>query len=88
MIRVVLVHAALFLAPFAVYAIWLAIARRADVSAQASWPADRLTWLGIVGLALTILGFLGLGTFSGAPPGSTYVPPRFEDGRIVPGHHE
>jgi hypothetical protein len=22
------------------------------------------------------------------PPGSTYVPPRFEDGKLVPGHFQ
>jgi len=39
----------------------------------------------IVSLALVVGSFLVLAQFSGAPPGSTYVPAHIEDGRLVPG---
>jgi hypothetical protein len=39
----------------------------------------------IVALLLMIGSFIVLAQFSGAPPGSTYVPAHVEDGRFVPG---
>jgi hypothetical protein len=32
-----------------------------------------------------IASFILIAHFSGAPPGSTYVPAHMEDGRLVPG---
>jgi hypothetical protein len=34
---------------------------------------------------LVVGSFLVLAKFSGAPPGSTYVPAHIEDGKFVPG---
>jgi hypothetical protein len=31
-------------------------------------------------------GLVWLAVFSGTPGEGTYVPPRYEDGRIIPGH--
>ena len=36
-------------------------------------------------LLLVVGSFLVLAKFSGAPPGSTYVPAHIEDGKFVPG---
>jgi hypothetical protein len=36
-------------------------------------------------LVLTIGSFIVLAHWGGAPPGSTYVPARIEDGQFVPG---
>jgi len=38
----------------------------------------------IASLVLVIGSFLVLAKFSGAPPGSTYVPAHVEDGKFVP----
>ena len=38
-----------------------------------------------VSLALMIASFIVLAQFSGAPPGSTYVPAHVEGGKLVPG---
>ena len=38
-----------------------------------------------ISLVLMIGSFLLLAQFSGAPPGSTYVPAHVEDGKFVPG---
>jgi hypothetical protein len=38
-----------------------------------------------VALLLTIGSFIVLSQFSGAPPGSVYVPAHIENGRFVPG---
>jgi hypothetical protein len=82
----VLTEIALFLTPFAVYAACL-IAINADVLHAKSWAPRRLASLLIAALVLTIGSFVVLAQFSGAPPGSTYVPAHIdEDGKFVPAH--
>ena len=84
MIRPVLTEIALFLAPFIAYAIFL-WATKAGVLDPSSWTLPRIAWLLMAALVLTIGSFIVLAHWSGAPPGSTYVPARIEDGRFVPG---
>jgi hypothetical protein len=84
MIRPVLTEFALFLAPFAVYVIFL-VATRAGVLHPDSWSLSRLAWLSIAALVLMIGSFIVLAQFGGAPPGSTYIPAHMEDGHFVPG---
>ena len=50
-----------------------------------SWTAARIAWLLIAALVLMIGSFIVLAQWGGAPPGSTYVPARIEDGQFVPG---
>ena len=81
-----LTELALFLTPFVLYAAFL-IASNAAVLHSKSWPPRRLATLLIAGLVLTIGSFVVLAQFSGAPPGSTYVPAHVdENGKFVPGH--
>jgi len=84
MIRPVFTELALFLAPFVAYAVFL-WATRAGVLHLANWTLHRVAWLAIAALVLMIGSFIVLAEWSGAPPGSTYVPARVEDGRFVPG---
>jgi hypothetical protein len=84
MIRPVFTELALFLAPFAVYALYL-WATRGGVVLRTNWSPHRLGWLAIVGLVLMIACFVVLAEWGGAPPGSTYVPAHMEDGRFVSG---
>ena len=84
MIRPVLTEVALFLAPFAVYAVFL-WATRARVLDPDSWSRSRLAWLTIVALVLLLGSFFVLAQFDHSPPGSTYVPAHVEDGKLVPG---
>jgi hypothetical protein len=84
MIRPVLTEIALFLTPFAIYAIFL-VATRAGVLDASSWTLSRISWLSIAALSLMIGSLVLLAQFGGAPPGSTYVPAHFEDGKFVPG---
>jgi hypothetical protein len=84
MIRQVAIELALFLTPFAAYALF-AWATRKGVIGVSTWSPLRLTWLTGVALALVIAGFVGLAQFGGAPPGSTYIPAHMENGRFVPG---
>ena len=83
MIRPVLTEFALFLVPFVLYAAFL-FATRADVLHPDAWSWTVITWLTIAALVLVIGSFLVMAQFSGAPPGSTYVPSRIEGGDVVP----
>jgi hypothetical protein len=84
MIRPVLTEIAIFLAPFAVYAVFL-LASRAGVIDRNSWPMHVLGKLALGSLLLTILSLVLLANFSGAPPKSTYVPAHIENGKFIPG---
>jgi hypothetical protein len=84
MIRPILTEIGLFLTPFVIYAAFL-VATRAGVPQSSSWSIPRLAALVIVSLVLVIGSFVLLAQFSGAPPGSTYVPAHIENGKFVPG---
>jgi Family of unknown function (DUF6111) len=85
MIRPVLTELALFLAPFVAYALFLWVTKEA-VLERASWPPKVLATLAIIALVLMIGSFVVLAHFSGAPPGSTYVPAHVDDqGNFIPG---
>ena len=84
MIRPVLTEIALFLTPFAIYALFL-FATRAEVFDRASWTTNALGWLTGAALALMIGSFFVFANFSDVPPGATYEPAHIEDGKFVPG---
>jgi len=74
-----LVEVLLFLSPFAAFALWRLLAPVGGPSPRVIGAAA-----GVVVLLLGLL--LWYRTQDALPPGSTYVPPEFHDGRIVPGH--
>ena len=84
MIRPVLTELAIFLIPFAAYALFL-LATRSGIFAQSSWPLHLVAKLTLGSLLLVVVSFLFFAHFSGAPPGSTYVPAHLENGKLVPG---
>ena len=84
MIRPVLTEIAIFLIPFAAYALFL-IATRSGLLVSSSWPAHLVAKLVLGSLLLVVISFVLLAHFSGAPPNSTYVPAHIENGRLVPG---
>ena len=84
MIRPFFTEIGLFLAPFVLYAAFL-WATRAGVLQPKAWTPPRVAGLVIASLALVVGSFLILAQFSGAPPGSTYVPAHIENGKFVPG---
>jgi len=84
MIRPIFTEVVLFLAPFVAYALFLWITK-SGVFVRTSWDTTVLAWLSIVALVISIVSFIFLAEFSGAPPGSTYTPARVEDGHIVHG---
>jgi heme/copper-type cytochrome/quinol oxidase subunit 3 len=84
MIRPVLSELLLFALPFVLYAVFL-WATRAGVMDPESWPVSRLITLAIMSFLLVIGSFIYFANYTGAPPGSTYVPAHIEDGKFVPG---
>lgn len=84
MIRPVATEIILFLMPFVLYGVFL-WATKAGVMQPDSWPLSRIAWLVMAALALMLGSFIYFVHFSGAPPGSTYVPAHIEDGKFVPG---
>jgi hypothetical protein len=84
MIRPILTEVGLFLVPFVLYAAFL-LATRNGLLQSKSWTARHITGLAVASLLLVIGSLFLLGQFSGAPPGSTYVPAHIENGKFVPG---
>jgi heme/copper-type cytochrome/quinol oxidase subunit 3 len=84
MIRPVATEIMLFALPFVLYAVFL-WATRAGVMDPESWPVSRLITLAIVSFLLMIGSFIYFANYTGAPPGSRYVPAHIEDGKFVPG---
>jgi len=72
-----LLEVLLFMMPFAGYGLWLWLGKR--FTRELLWGT-----LGVMFMLVMAAAWLEL---SGAvPPGMRYVPPRLEDGRVVPGH--
>jgi hypothetical protein len=84
MIRPILIEVGLFVAPFLAYAAVLTTTR-AGVLQPAAWTMPRLSALTIVAAMLVVGSFVIFAQFSGAPPGSTYIPAHMEGGKFVPG---
>ena len=84
MILPVLTEIGIFLIPFAIYAAFL-FGTRAGVLHPESWPLRTIAKLALVSLVLTTVSLVLLAHFSGAPPGTTDVPARIENGKLSPG---
>lgn len=84
MIRPLFTEIGLFVAPFAIYAAFL-VMTHAGILQPSAWTLGRVALLVIASFVLMLGSFLLLAQFSGAPPGSTYVPAHVEGGRFVPG---
>ena len=84
MIRPILIEIGLFIAPFVIYAALLVVTLK-GVLQPSAWGIRRVAALGIAGFVLMLGSFVIFAQFSGAPPGSTYVPAHIENGKFVPG---
>jgi hypothetical protein len=86
MARTVLEPLALFLSPFAIYAVYLALRARYPLEVE-HWTRERLSILTLAGLVAAILWLVALDIF--APRGrGVYVPAHVENGVLVPGRIE
>jgi NhaP-type Na+/H+ or K+/H+ antiporter len=87
MFRIVALDALFFLTPFAAYALWLLVTRR-TMRDPNDWTVKTIAWLALAGAVFMVAILVVFIQLDPSPPGGTYVPPRFEDGVIIPGHIE
>jgi hypothetical protein len=96
MLRVFLTIVLPLLLPTALYLFWLRVAHwwpwgsqpESQRSEEVRWAALPWVWLAGAGaLLLALVLFVVTVHFGTSEPG-IYVPPRWEDGRIIPGHVE
>jgi hypothetical protein len=83
-IRLFSIEVALFLAPFVAYALFLWAVREGILHPE-HWPARVLAVLSLAAVGLTVVGFVMIAEYSGAPAHSTYVPAHIENRKLVPG---
>jgi hypothetical protein len=84
--RAVLETLALFLTPFALFAIYLMLRARYPL-AMAHWTPGRVSALTLAGLAAAVLG-LALLTLTAPRGRGVYIPAHVENGVLVQGHFE
>jgi hypothetical protein len=82
MVRPVLYETVLFLLPFVLYGVWLAM-RRTNPAALDAWRDAPILTLLIAALITTGIGLALVGHFGAAPAGSAYVPAHVENGKLV-----
>jgi hypothetical protein len=86
MARNVLESLALFLSPFAVYALYIALRAGYPLEVE-HWTRGRVSVMALIGLAAAVLGLVAVNTF--APRGrGVYIPAHVENGVLVPGRFE
>jgi Family of unknown function (DUF6111) len=86
MARSVLESLALFLSPFAVYAVYLMLRARYPLEVE-HWTRGRVSIMTLLGLAAAVLGLIAVNAV--APRGrGVYVPAHIENGALVPGRFE
>lgn len=90
MIRIILENIVLFLLPTVLYVAFVMLRRRGQpngTAAQVFDDAPLLVLLGI-GAVLAIGVLFAFMSFDEQAPGKGYIPPRYEDGKIIPGQHK
>ena len=88
MLRVLLTIILPLLLPTAVYVSWIAFASWSASREKVRLSALPLVWLAFAGVALLAIVLITVTVHFGEPVGGRYVPPRYEDGRVIPPHVE
>jgi hypothetical protein len=84
--RAALETLALFLAPFALFSIYLILRLRFPTDLE-HWTRGRVSWLTFAGLVLALVGLIGL-EFTAPRGQGRYVPAHVEKGVLVEGHFQ
>ena len=73
------------LAPAILYAIWTnAARRRSGQGGLPGWEEGHWFWMIVAGFVL-VVGIFVFAVFGSRTEDGTYIPPRLEDGKVVPG---
>ena len=84
--RTLLEPLALFLSPFAMYALYLMLRARYPLEVE-HWTRGRVSLMTLIGLAAAVLGLVAVNAL--APRGNgVYIPAHVENGILVPGRFE
>jgi hypothetical protein len=77
------------LLPTLLFAAWAILTRRRASAGTATWlQSGPWFWLVLAGFALLVAALIYSALSSGGDPTSRIIPPRFEDGRVVPAQIE
>ncbi len=76
------------LLPTVIYLIWLRATGWSETAGALAWHQLPWVWLALSGVALTAIVLVVITVGFGTTLPGVYVPPRIENGRIVPGHVE
>jgi hypothetical protein len=82
MLRILLQYLLPLVLPFLLYIAWAALTGGRAPGWLRSAPWAHLLGAGVLLMALSLIAWSLL---SGASPEAVYLPPRFEDGRVIPG---
>ena len=80
--RIFLQYVLPIIAPAALYLLWLIMhgkGRKIPAFEDGPW-----FWLIVAGFLLAAASVITYGVTSGHDPGADYVPPRYEDGKVIP----
>jgi hypothetical protein len=88
MLRVFLTIVLPLFLPTALYLLWVAALGSAQEGGATPWAAIPWIWLVGAGAALLAIVLFVVTVHFGAPQEGVYVPPRWQDDQIVPGHVE
>ena len=88
MLRVSLTIILPLLLPTAIYLLWMRLAHWPEADVKTRWSAMPWIWLVGAGAALLVLVMVSVNVHFGSPQQGVYVPPRWEQGHIVPPHIE
>ena len=84
MIRILLTIVLPLLLPTLLYMLWLVASRRTALAAPSPWRDLPWIWLAAAGIVLAALLLFFINVRVGSQ--GIYVPPKYIDGRVVPGH--
>jgi Family of unknown function (DUF6111) len=86
--RILLTIVLPLLLPTALYLLWVTVLRPARHNGATQWTALPWLWLAGAGVALLAIVLVVVTVHFGSPQEGLYVPPRWQDGDIIPGHIE
>ncbi|HEV8030956.1 MAG TPA: DUF6111 family protein [Stellaceae bacterium] len=76
------------LLPTALYLLWIRLAEQSGHGRPVRWTALPWVWLAGAGTVLLIAVLVFLNVRFGSTRQGVYVPPRYENGQVVPPHFE
>ncbi|NQV54773.1 MAG: hypothetical protein HQ503_02855 [Rhodospirillales bacterium] len=74
-------------APFVIYLVWVTVDARRKGRGLPNWEEGNWFWAFIAGGVLMVLS-LGYLVTRGEEPGTKYMPPHYDDGKILPGKYK